>query len=73
MIHPLILIVIRRYKFSDEEPMKNVLRTHTTAISSRTLYALAQLPVFTPKKYFSIDRVFRNESLDSTHLAECII
>jgi phenylalanyl-tRNA synthetase alpha chain len=59
-----------RYKFSDEEPRKNVLRTHTTACSSRTLYALAQQPVFTPKKYFSIDRVYRNETLDYTHLAE---
>jgi len=25
---------------------------------------------FTPKKYFSIDRVFRNETMDATHLAE---
>lgn len=25
---------------------------------------------FKPKKYFSIDRVFRNETLDATHLAE---
>ena len=25
---------------------------------------------FKPVKYFSIDRVFRNESLDATHLAE---
>lgn len=25
---------------------------------------------FEPKKYFSIDRVFRNETLDATHLAE---
>lgn len=25
---------------------------------------------FKPAKYFSIDRVFRNESLDATHLAE---
>jgi phenylalanyl-tRNA synthetase alpha chain len=25
---------------------------------------------FTPGKYFSIDRVFRNESIDKTHLAE---
>jgi len=49
---------------------KNVLRTHTTAISSRTLYKLAQQKEFVARKYFSIDRVFRNESLDSTHLAE---
>ena len=38
------------------------------------LYKLAQdykaTGVFTPKKYFSIDRVFRNEALDKTHLAE---
>lgn len=25
---------------------------------------------FQPVKYFSIDRVFRNETLDATHLAE---
>ncbi|MEW8548529.1 MAG: hypothetical protein AB2693_33935 [Candidatus Thiodiazotropha sp.] len=25
---------------------------------------------FKPVKYFSIDRVFRNENLDATHLAE---
>ena len=25
---------------------------------------------FKPVKYFSIDRVFRNETLDATHLAE---
>jgi phenylalanyl-tRNA synthetase alpha chain len=26
--------------------------------------------VFKPMKWFSIDRVFRNETLDATHLAE---
>lgn len=30
---------------------------------------LLQKP-FVPKKYFSIDRVFRNEAVDRTHLAE---
>ena len=34
------------------------------------LYKLAQQKEFTPMKYFSIDRVFRNETLDATHLAE---
>ncbi|OIT07140.1 PREDICTED: phenylalanine--tRNA ligase alpha subunit, cytoplasmic-like [Nicotiana attenuata] len=52
-----------------EEANKNLLRTHTTAVSSRMLCALAQKP-FTPKKYYSIDRVFRNEAVDKTHLAE---
>ncbi len=27
-------------------------------------------PEFRPVKYFSIDRVFRNETVDATHLAE---
>jgi phenylalanyl-tRNA synthetase alpha subunit len=34
------------------------------------LYKLGQQKEFKPVKYFSIDRVFRNESLDATHLAE---
>ena len=34
------------------------------------LYALANQGEFKPMKYFSIDRVFRNETLDATHLAE---
>lgn len=38
------------------------------------LYKLGQeyqeTKIFQPVKYFSIDRVFRNESLDATHLAE---
>ncbi|KAI4298342.1 hypothetical protein L6164_031915 [Bauhinia variegata] len=57
------------YDWKREEANKNLLRTHTTAVSSRMLYLLAQKP-FSPKKYFSIDRVFRNEAVDRTHLAE---
>ncbi|XP_010671113.2 phenylalanine--tRNA ligase alpha subunit, cytoplasmic [Beta vulgaris subsp. vulgaris] len=57
------------YDWKREEANKNLLRTHTTAVSSRMLYALAKKP-FAPKKYFSIDRVFRNEAVDRTHLAE---
>jgi phenylalanyl-tRNA synthetase alpha chain len=59
-----------RYDWALEETQKNVLRTHTTAVSSAMLYKLAQEVPFKPKRYFSIDRVFRNESLDATHLAE---
>lgn len=41
--------------FKKEESMKNLLRTHTTAISAQMLYRLANQPGgFTPKKYFSI-------------------
>jgi phenylalanyl-tRNA synthetase alpha chain len=63
-----------RYDWSEDEARKNILRTHTTAVSSRTLHKMAEeykkTGVFTPRKYFSIDRVFRNETLDLTHLAE---
>ncbi|CCI44217.1 unnamed protein product [Albugo candida] len=57
--------------FKRETSMENVLRTHTTAISAQMLYKLANQPEgFQPRKYFSIDRVFRNENMDATHLAE---
>ena len=63
-----------RYNWSEEESRKNILRTHTTAVSARVLYEIGQEYVktgkFRPRKCFSIDRVFRNESLDATHLAE---
>lgn len=58
-----------RAPFSLEETRKLVLRTHTTAVSANMLYKLAQNG-FHPAKYFSIDRVFRNETVDATHLAE---
>ena len=54
--------------WSSDEALKNVLRTHTTAASSRYLKKLAK--DFKPIKLFSIDKVFRNESVDATHLAE---
>uniref|UniRef100_A0A0N5AHE0 phenylalanine--tRNA ligase n=1 Tax=Syphacia muris TaxID=451379 RepID=A0A0N5AHE0_9BILA len=57
------------YNWKLSEAQKNVLRTHTTAVSARQLYELAQRG-FKPSKMFSIDRVFRNETLDATHLAE---
>ncbi|KAF4962098.1 hypothetical protein FSARC_9799 [Fusarium sarcochroum] len=63
-----------RYPWSAEETKRLVLRTHTTAISTAMLYKLAaqkgpdgRPP---PARYFSIDRVFRNETVDATHLAE---
>lgn len=60
-----------RTVFERKEAMKNLLRTHTTAVSSQMLYKLANQPGgFQPARYFSIDRVFRNESMDATHLCE---
>ncbi|KAI8806829.1 tRNA synthetases class II core domain (F)-domain-containing protein [Cladochytrium replicatum] len=46
------------YDWKYTEAEKLILRTHTTAKE------------FRPVKYFSIDRVFRNETVDATHLAE---
>jgi len=59
-----------QYDWKREEAQKNVLRTHTTAITAKRLYEIAQQGEFKPLKMFSIDRVFRNETLDATHLAE---
>lgn len=64
-----------RYDWKQEEAEKNILRTHTTAVTSRTLAQLAKKckemnEDFKPIKCFSIDRVFRNETVDATHLAE---
>lgn len=77
------------YCWKEGEAAKNLLRTHTTAVSSRMLFKLAEemrqraeqagndpndadalRAAFRPAKYFSIDRVFRNEAVDRTHLAE---
>jgi phenylalanyl-tRNA synthetase alpha chain len=57
-----------RYPWSEDEALKLVLRTHTTAISTYMLHKLSLDP--RPARYFSIDRVFRNGTVDQTHLAE---
>ncbi|EGR29197.1 phenylalanyl-tRNA alpha subunit, putative [Ichthyophthirius multifiliis] len=59
-----------RYNWSYDEAKKNIFRTHTTTVSSKMLREIAKQKEFKPRKFFSIDRVFRNESLDATHLAE---
>ncbi|MEB3272671.1 MAG: phenylalanine--tRNA ligase subunit alpha [Prochlorothrix sp.] len=48
------------------EASRALLRAHTTPFTVRKLYETQGQP----GKYFSIDRVFRNENLDRTHLAE---
>lgn len=60
-----------RAPFLKTESTRLLLRTHTTARSAYMLYRLANQPGgFRPAKMFSIDRVFRNETMDATHLAE---
>ncbi|KAM0674128.1 Phenylalanyl-tRNA synthetase [Gurleya vavrai] len=69
-----------------DETKKGALRTHTTAISARYLYKIGQMLKGKKSelglndkikidnnecfKLFSIDKVFRNESIDATHLPE---
>ncbi|KAG8713504.1 Phenylalanyl-tRNA synthetase, beta subunit, cytoplasmic [Ceratobasidium sp. 395] len=60
-----------RAPWKEADSRRLLLRTHTTATSARMLKALADRKGgFKPVKMFSIDRVFRNEAVDATHLAE---
>jgi len=52
-----------------EEAEKNVLRTHTTAVSARRLHEMDIGEEELPKKLFIVGRNFRNETVDRTHLA----
>ena len=54
------------YKFNREESRRALLRTHSTV---NTIRYLAMHPE-PPAKVFSVERVFRRESIDSTHLPE---
>jgi len=54
-----------RYEWTEEEASKILLRTHTTAISARTLAKLDKKEL--PAKFFAIGRCFRNETVDWSH------
>jgi phenylalanyl-tRNA synthetase, alpha subunit len=53
-------------EWSEEVARRNVLRTHTTALTIRYLAEHPDPPV----KAFCIGRVYRRESIDATHLPE---
>ena len=53
-----------------EVAKKTVLRTHTTATTIRRLAEFYRNKEKAPVKVFCIDRVFRNEKVDKSHLAE---
>ncbi|MBU1205304.1 MAG: phenylalanine--tRNA ligase subunit alpha, partial [Nanoarchaeota archaeon] len=57
-----------RYRWNPEQAMKNVLRTHTTVLSARTIAALKKDDL--PAKYFTLGKCFRNETVDWCHLFE---
>jgi len=56
-----------RYKWSEAVARKNVMRTHNTAVSARSLTRFKP-----PFKSFCIGRVFRNETIDYKHLPEFV-
>jgi len=58
-----------QYDWDEELAKKLVLRTHTTAATFRTFYELCEEEK-EGAKYFCIDKVFRNETSDYTHLSE---
>jgi phenylalanyl-tRNA synthetase alpha chain len=58
-----------KYVWDLEMAKKLVLRTHTTATTYRTLYNLSKEEKEN-SKYFCIDKVFRNETIDFSHLPE---
>ncbi len=57
-----------KYSWSEEEAKKNILRTHTTVLTSKTLSNLKETEI--PAKFFAIGKCFRNEAVDWKHLFE---
>jgi len=55
-----------RYKWDPLKTLKHVLRTQTTAVSVRTIYERGEGEY----RVFTIDRVFRPETLDAKHSME---
>jgi phenylalanyl-tRNA synthetase alpha chain len=58
------------YKWDENIAKKTLLRPHTTATTMRRLAQFYRNNEKVPVKVFCIDRVFRNEKLDKSHLAE---
>jgi phenylalanyl-tRNA synthetase alpha chain len=46
------------------------LRGHTTSLSMRHLSGFAKGELEPPERYFSVEKVYRNDTLDATHLLE---
>lgn len=59
-----------QYKWNIDEARKNVLRTHTTVLSARTIAVLKQSEI--PAKFFAVGKCFRNETMDWKHSFEFI-
>jgi len=57
-----------QYAWKEAEAKKNVLRTHTTPLSVQAISRLKTSDL--PAKFFSVGDVFRNETVDWSHLFE---
>ena len=54
-----------KYSWNEEDAKKVCLRTHTTCLSARKLTELKKEDL--PKKFFSLGKSFRNETVDWSH------
>ena len=54
--------------YDEDLAHKNLLRTHTTVLSAHTISKLKEADL--PAKFFTIGKVYRNETLDWKHLFE---
>ncbi len=54
-----------RYNWKEEEAQRIILRTHTTALSAKTLASLDIKKL--PQKFFAVGKCFRNETVDWSH------
>ncbi|MBI2523413.1 phenylalanine--tRNA ligase subunit alpha [Candidatus Woesearchaeota archaeon] len=59
-----------QYKWSEEMAKENLLRTHNTILSAQTIANLKKSDL--PAKFFSVGKVFRNETLSWKSLFEFI-
>lgn len=57
-----------KYIWNPEVAKENLLRTHTTPLSARTISQLKEKDL--PAKFFCVGKVFRNETVDWKHLFE---
>lgn len=57
-----------QYKWDPDDARRNVMRTHTTCLSARTIASLRSSDL--PAKFFAVGKCFRNETMDWSHLFE---
>ncbi len=57
-----------KYQWDEEKAKQLLLRTHTTVLSAQTISKLKKEDL--PLKFFSVNKVFRNETPDWKHLFE---